>query len=1508
MERAASAPTLTTTTFALCELLSLEWHVYATKKTTKRAAKSGTKQADDTALASFSQRLQQRNALCVLQGTPSELWVFIANGMQSGVPVEPPTGVAETDTGSWTHSAESLDKTIRQQFFAALASVLSRKLLAQDEFVQSHDGFYEPNDAKFIFRCPSLTRLNHVEVYLEEEFPTPVFQLHFRLFEPSNLLTVAVDAVRRDGTMNGAVDVELGDPRCSWERLVGLPSQKDHSMVDVWHLKDGLVPRIIAETKYSDVTPWFRAVSKRKHKHRMDDSDDNGNEDEAKKDENEEDADDDDDDTNQEAEVEADELLRRPVPGGSTKSKRKRDSADSTENGESFAPTSPDTHVNTPDATGPIIRMTLPHDDELHLHVDSEVRRFKRRRRGYKAKAAKGSAFTLTFEPVKAYGTGRSATKSAPPALGSNGVKDAVLDPTQLFSMAKASLSKSGPTFTKPKNEAKPLSVAVSLVESLSHSEQQEALDGRPVKTHPLLQALQDYVDNEAKVKVEESLTSNVSRKVKFLPNAEAFIPPTLRATVGRLSVNHATAEQLRLRLCSDRFKYWQSEYRILQYPKNGRQQRKEQQRRLLLEFDENAFEEYTRQESAKLWNDPDRFKLRDGEISLGVQMAASDAMVTWRQEPHGIKPWSAHTNLQVTAASAVEKNEMVDRVQPYLQSLTSLLKKEDKNEIEVRKTGRDRRWMSFEDYAQAPTQSIDVAAKRIECVRVEKEPKVCVSTLESSYHVEPAIISEYLLRDLHPVAAPKPVDYVIVCPQSPSQWLASLALSYFTCFRSMYAQCHMGDLAPVELGQVEGNRYARVDASNGLLLIDCAESMTDPFANFRAAGKVLNPVLSTGAIKKTQAFSRSAVANVVYLVVPFRRSDVKHKMWALGAFSSGLFGTDNIADVSGWKDSVTIEMVYLDDLYEVEVNPSPFVLMPNCFGLYDRVCENLNLKPAEGVSSSAGRSRFLCERLYHLADWRTGALTAGQEGETERPYIYGGYLLSEDRKWIACSCTDAVGSVLETYMIPVEEGEDDGLESALLKMMLKMLQFFALFGEKSVLVITRLAGMAGASRLDDKEQSAWDRLRSNRLEELIPPAYTPLVSCILLVQLNAASFDEVQLRENPSSTALYVSDNLGFAVISPQESTAARDSSRAVCFTGSEAWKSTSLLHTLSQKREARVLKVALVLALLEEDTDSKDGEVTESAPPSTMTAILRDFHAQSYLTMHPVTMERQSPLPHHLAAISKMNRELQPAEDAKVSCACGTLTSGSQSSRESRQLDSMTVFDGYFEDYDHAREEAVKAIDEYAHASDPAKREELVGTAKSCVDEVERYIRILENEAKNGATPAAKRKMMEQVRHCQTKWTGLKTSLEKEILVGDARAGKSPDSAKDANTKEQMDRCADRIDRNGRHLNEAQRTLAHTEAIAENVANNLMQQRNQLEHTEINVAQTQDDTEEAKGHIRSMAFKAFTSRVVLVVVMLALAIAIVLVSYYKWYPRNKKDYLGILPNSSSSSSSSSG
>ncbi|KAG7388264.1 HEAT repeat-containing protein 6 [Phytophthora boehmeriae] len=234
------------------------------------------------------------------------------------------------------------------------------------------------------------------------------------------------------------------------------------------------------------------------------------------------------------------------------------------------------------------------------------------------------------------------------------------------------------------------------------------------------------------------------------------------------------------------------------------------------------------------------------------------------------------------------------------------------------------------------------------------------------------------------------------------------------------------------------------------------------------------------------------------------------------------------------------------------------------------------------------------------------------------------------------------------------------------------------------------------------------------------------------------------------------------------------------------------------------------------------------------------------------------------------------------------------------------MAVFDGYLEDFESAREEALKAVDEYAQCTNAGLREELVMTARNNVGEVERYLRILENEVKNGSSTADKRRMAEQVRQRRTQFTNLKSSLEKEILVGQARAGATVELSKDATTKEQMERCADRIDRTGRHLDEAQRTIAHTETIAENVANNLLQQRNQLEHTTVNVTQAQEDTEDAKKHIRTMMWKAFTSRILLVFVMLGLAAAIVVISYYKWYPKNKKDPLGVLHNSTSSANGS--
>lgn len=90
----------------------------------------------------------------------------------------------------------------------------------------------------------------------------------------------------------------------------------------------------------------------------------------------------------------------------------------------------------------------------------------------------------------------------------------------------------------------------------------------------------------------------------------------------------------------------------------------------------------------------------------------------------------------------------------------------------------------------------------------------------------------------------------------------------------------------------------------------------------------------------------------------------------------------------------------------------------------------------------------------------------------------------------------------------------------------------------------------------------------------------------------------------------------------------------------------------------------------------------------------------------------------------------------------------------------------------------------------------------------------------------------------------------------------------------------------------------------LAANVSNNLVEQRNQLDHAQLDVYQAQEDTEEAGSHLRRLGIKALTSRVCLIFVILVLIVAIALVSYYRWWPKSQKDYLGLQNRSNSSSS----
>ncbi|KAI9919694.1 hypothetical protein PsorP6_017304 [Peronosclerospora sorghi] len=161
---------------------------------------------ETTDLTIYLQRLQQRNAICSLVDAFSanepacvNLWVFIVNGVQSGVPVEPPTGVLETQTGSWTRLDGSLACTIQTHLFSTLSSILTCQLLSQDEFKRTKDELFAIYAANFMARCASFTDLSHKHMYLEETVPMPSFQISFALIEPGHLLTVAVAIVKTEG-------------------------------------------------------------------------------------------------------------------------------------------------------------------------------------------------------------------------------------------------------------------------------------------------------------------------------------------------------------------------------------------------------------------------------------------------------------------------------------------------------------------------------------------------------------------------------------------------------------------------------------------------------------------------------------------------------------------------------------------------------------------------------------------------------------------------------------------------------------------------------------------------------------------------------------------------------------------------------------------------------------------------------------------------------------------------------------------------------------------------------------------------------------------------------------------------------------------------------------------------------------------------------------------------------------------------------------------------------------
>lgn len=1127
--------------------------------------------------------------------------------------------------GVWkAEEGAAMPKNVQKRFFAAMRALAARVLLAKSEFV-ADVGKFAPNEARFVYRRPALARLDCLDVFLDEQYSGPSFELHFKLLLPSNLLTVAVE-------ISSGEDAQPSIATASWERLFNLPAPSDPSMVDVWHSDNSLAPRIVAETRHRDVFARFRSVTRKKHSRHDSESDGANDQDNDKKgDEHDENAEDDEDEAGHDVDSEAgDELSRRGVSG--SKKKRKRAGVnEQAENDESVAPVSPDTHVNSPDASIPTVCMTFPHDAEVELRVAREVQLYKRKRTRSKNKAPNAPNLAVTFGELSAATSSTMNESAKRPWM-----------PQDLLGHHLTSNASRRPGSLPVKTEPKPtLSVAVSLVESLSHNEQQEVLDSRPVKTHPLLQALQDYVDNEASEALKQAIERQKYPKVKMIANAAAFLPSPSQAPLVLSAVNHTTTQRLQLRLLSKEFDHWRCGYDSRRgFKKHRRYTSRSNQNRLLLGFSAAKLEEWSYQRAIENSgkDSKDAYVIRDREISVGAEMAGSDAVIEW-SKIRSNNYWAVDSGSHTSVASSVDKNVIAGQLQPYLEAISNRIKSVNSPKSPATPTRskrqsmtkRDGSWMTLESYLRASTvfdTRLDDNDSSKEQIRLLDDllPALCVATADSSYQIAPPAISEYLLRNFHPVCSSKPADYVVVCPHSPSQWLGSLVLSYLTSFRSVYTRSNMGDLAPVDISGLDGNDEVSVDAPNATLLLECAATANDVFANFRSAGAMLRPLLSAGV--KKQAFARIPVGTVVFLVAPFRRSDIKHKLWLLGAFACGLFDWKTLDDAKNssmktntWRSSVTIEILYLDELFATELNPSPHAVMAECFSLFNRVGESVSLTPlasaSNGVGDAQARTRYIQERLYTVSDWR--------EHDTKTiPFVHGGYTTSSDGKWLVFSCIDAIGSVCESHVISLV-GVD--LLSALARMMTSFVGFVTLLGEQAVLVVTRLN--VGDNRMDDSELFAWDELRASQWDSILPMdgEAAALATRVTLSVLSGTPRSELEPRDNEAS-AVVVSSSHGLMVHSPL---ADSSSSRVTACVDMFGNTSTSWSTSEPENRAPVVLQLTHLRDL---SADTEDVAPIES--------ILRDFHALSFLTTNPVTGARESPLPLHLAVVQSKAKQL--------------------------------------------------------------------------------------------------------------------------------------------------------------------------------------------------------------------------------------------------------------------------
>lgn len=1051
------------------------------------------------------------------------------------------------------------------------------------------------------------------EVYLTEpHLPLPVFRFHFQIVNFGNIAQIRMNmemCIRQlEATNKDVEDRErsldhLGNPKSAWLRLMGLPPASKPEIVDVWH-QDGVLPaRIAAQTKFTSVHPQVHIQSRSDFKSELDDIG-------LKEDrimlaimqESDSDVTDEEQDSigaNEEDGREVEELNLDTKNRSSTLRRQKR-STKATSN-DLYHPVTPDVHVNSPSSNAPLVVLSLVEEEEPKQQPISslDVHFFRKKK-----------SASLYREPLKIE-SDPAMNPASPRAF--QGAPYAI-SPEQ---------EKCKPLFPSSWQEKDPLLTALA---TRAHDE----LTLVPSRLHPSTDDEQAYDDRYKATRYRDAHPNKMllhSKSLHLAQNAKAiqdFLSYGLHPGFKRHHI------------------------------------RKEERRMAELLFEKDKDRMLCSMEEYKLtkWKSTDEesaHQCRDWLLTLGLHLACSDALVGWDQSPHAIRCWQTASSsslgfyggthsMRLTAMGNREKRIWSDRLACYINEYQASLASNCIDDETEEGAASLTSYMSLSQYFASTT---DGMTKNPLCGL--STPTFTFANASDTFELPVYAVAEWCLRDLHPVSVPKNVNYVIICPQSRSEWLATLTLSYIASLKQQYTNAHLGTQKGIEMKTLYGDLSVSVDHGNSMLLLNASPKTSDPFESFRVAATKLHTLLYGQAPPKDNTMS-----TVIYVVAPFRRGDIMHKCWLLGSLGYGLRtgnsrlcieeSPQQLADSSLYRGSVTIALVYLEDLYDTCIEANPFSTLPACFGLFDRITESVQLTPMSNSTHKRHPTRHIAERLYHL----------GTASKDELPVVmYGAYTYTSTG-FLLCSCVDPLGSVCEVFAITTacEDNEMTRIRQAFGR----WLDFFALFGNKGLLVITNLYEQEVSKAV--KERELWRQVLGSEasspstlsleivyIDVLEIPRSRIQLCDRLEKSIKCLELNQKDCRAPFAWDVVFADDTVrGYLVLSSTEPAHHHGSHSQLA--RSTAIDRGSACYERPQDcpdyRDDIILEMKVQMHFPEDRSGTKgERKKGNEAMSKVMHCVLRDFASLSYMTIHPVTLVRQSPYPLHVAALDKLKRE---------------------------------------------------------------------------------------------------------------------------------------------------------------------------------------------------------------------------------------------------------------------------